>query len=208
MQQPRRVIFDFDGTVANTMPPLEMIATRIIQAIYSLGETDALRGYRQTIGASFEEQLDELFPRHTGNENAAHLFGMQREAVYDISPPKAGAVETIKALSESGVQSYIVSSTPWDLVDRWLERHLPFGNIFTLAETHGGMKQQQVSSAVRGKVGLTVMIGDAPRDMRYAQYENIPFLGVIGTFSKDEWAAGSPAPVFNNINQAVRHAFA
>jgi len=53
----KAVIFDFDGTVANTMPFLTKLAVNLISKNYALSKNKALKIYIETTGLSFEEHI-------------------------------------------------------------------------------------------------------------------------------------------------------
>ena len=60
---PRLLCFDFDGTLADTMPLLERNAVQIIQTYFHLDQAAARRAYRLSTGLPFSEQINTTFPQ-------------------------------------------------------------------------------------------------------------------------------------------------
>ena len=72
--QCRAIIFDFDGTLANSMPFLERIGVKVMMKYYDISREEALDRYRVTTGLPYEQQIELNFPGNPVNEQAVQEF--------------------------------------------------------------------------------------------------------------------------------------
>ncbi|MCK5259388.1 MAG: CDP-alcohol phosphatidyltransferase family protein, partial [Thermoplasmatales archaeon] len=68
------IIFDFDGTVADTMPFLTELAVKLITENYDISKEEAKRRYLETTGVDFASQLESIFSNHPNNQRVASDF--------------------------------------------------------------------------------------------------------------------------------------
>ena len=68
------VVFDFDGTVVDSMDSFADIAADVMPRYYSISGEEAKRLYLETSGIPFFQQLEQLFPNNENNDKAAHDF--------------------------------------------------------------------------------------------------------------------------------------
>jgi phosphoglycolate phosphatase-like HAD superfamily hydrolase len=190
-----RFILDFDGTIADTMPGLTELATRAIVQAHGLNQDKACGLYLATIGATFEAQLNELFPdERRNNEDAARFYNNNRELVYREADFCETAREACGLLKKKDVR--IVSSTPSRLVEKWLNRHdLNFRNH---TNQFGGQKREQVRAAA-ATARQVVFIGDAPRDLRYVLGTEITFYGVEHTMPASAFSQSGSLPTLLDV---------
>jgi phosphoglycolate phosphatase len=74
----RVVIFDFDGTVADTMPFLVDLAARLLTTHYGLGDAEARKAYIETTGLPFCRQLEIVFPGNRLNDATVEEFEAEK----------------------------------------------------------------------------------------------------------------------------------
>ena len=55
------VIFDFDGTLADSMPFLESIGVEMMMKYFGVSKEDATKRYRSTTGLPYEQQVKMNF---------------------------------------------------------------------------------------------------------------------------------------------------
>ncbi|GAH91182.1 unnamed protein product, partial [marine sediment metagenome] len=70
----KAVIFDFDGTIANTMPFLTELAIKVITENYNISKDKAKTRYIETIGMDFASQLETIFPGNPANQQVSTIF--------------------------------------------------------------------------------------------------------------------------------------
>jgi len=68
------VIFDFDGTLADSMPFLEQIGVQMMMKYFGVSKEDATHRYRSTTGLPYEHQVKMNYPDHPKNEDAIEEF--------------------------------------------------------------------------------------------------------------------------------------
>ncbi len=78
------VIFDFDGTIADTMPFLTELAVKLITENYNVSKEEAERKYLETTGMDFASQLETIFLNHSNNQEVASIFEKKKlESIYE-----------------------------------------------------------------------------------------------------------------------------
>lgn len=187
-----KVIFDFDGTIADTMPLLSTIAATLLRSRYGLNPRSALTLYNSNTGATFSEQLQELFPYHKRNEETVTFFNDVKRLVYDVARPTPRARDVLNELRDRGIATAVVSSTEHDIVKAFITEHaLPVDVVYGLhhpdlrspyASYPGGLELSDKAEQLRvaaGK-GPACFIGDSRRDAGYAREAQLPFAKVHG----------------------------
>ena len=105
------VIFDFDGTLADSMPFLESIGVLVMMGFHGVSKEEAASRYKMTTGLPYEHQIKLNFPEHEQNNAAIEEFErMKIERIYDqeLFP------DTQEVLSEvrlRGFSVFVSSST-------------------------------------------------------------------------------------------------
>ena len=124
-------LFDFDGTLVDSMPAYISVMLRIldennikyqsdiIRTITPLGYAGAARYYNEKLGLEISEDIIlDLMNRYAYSEYA-----------YNI-PAKRNVVETLKKLKENGADLNILTASPHSVLDVCLER-LGIADVFT-----------------------------------------------------------------------------
>jgi phosphoglycolate phosphatase len=182
------VIFDLDGTVADTMPFLTTLAVELLGR-YELTRDEAVGRYLDTAGLDFASQLEELFPGHPANPAVAAEYETRKRAGFLRCPVFPDASETLTFLARAGVHRYLSSSTTQELVAAYLCRH----GIETAFDDYTGFapgvpKDRQVELLI-SRHGLApnhvLFVGDSPRDAQLMRRAGIRFVGVQHLFGGD-----------------------
>ncbi|MBQ5825286.1 MAG: HAD hydrolase-like protein [Clostridia bacterium] len=186
------VLFDFDGTLADTAPGITYCALEALHA-YGFDETDPQR-LREFIGPP----LVDSFLRYTDDECTAKAMvdkyrehyragGMFRCELY------GGVAEMLSALDAAGIRMAIASSKPGEFVDTILN-HLGireyFGFISAPAVGHVNPTKCELINAALDALGAdratTAMVGDRLFDIEGAKQADVFAVGVLYGFGSME----------------------
>jgi phosphoglycolate phosphatase-like HAD superfamily hydrolase len=173
-----KIVFDFDGTLVNSMVKFSSIASRLIADSYDLPIGESFELYMDTVGLSFLEQLEEIFPEDPKNEKVADDFLVKQLQVYDVVELHDGVKVELDLLTKCDIPWGVCSSSPNVLVARTLKR-LGLTPELTTGRGHGSKITQLW---LFENDGYTHFIGDAPRDGVLALDTSLTFVGVEHTF--------------------------
>ena len=98
----KAIIFDFDGTLADTMTFLTDVAAHLLVKNYKLSEQEARKKYLETSGLEFAAQVDLMFPNNPKNSKVVAAFEKRkREGVLDhrLFPDVKPALSNLKVLA-------------------------------------------------------------------------------------------------------------
>ena len=193
----KAVIFDVDGTVADTMPELATIAVTLLTQHYGLDRVEARARYFMSSGLPFRSQLEEMFPAHSRNDDVAREFEAAKRRGAGAWRPFAGVKPTLAFLKRAGIQTFLCSSTTPELVRTFVATN-GLDEAFTDVLGYDGRltKDRQLREILR-RYGLStrevVFVGDSLRDWEFAKHVGITFIGVQrGDFGADFIAHGVP----------------
>jgi phosphoglycolate phosphatase-like HAD superfamily hydrolase len=182
------ICFDFDGTVADTMPFLSDLAVTIICKYYDVDEIFAKENYVQTTGLPFEQQIQSIFPGNTNNSRVIREFEELKEKNYLHFKPVPHVKEVLSYLKGKGYHVAISSSTLQPLVTEYVKTYqlpcdlaLGYRPNFRKGKDHFDW----ILRTFRMNRENLCYIGDSVNDYRLANMNNIPFIAKIGLFSQD-----------------------
>ncbi|PIR25186.1 MAG: hypothetical protein COV43_06530 [Deltaproteobacteria bacterium CG11_big_fil_rev_8_21_14_0_20_42_23] len=203
----KAVMFDFDGTLVDSMGTFATIAAKVMHKYYELPLELGVEKYMQTSGIPFHYQLEVLFPGNTLNKQAAREFEETKKEDYFDKIIFPGVPETLLALKKKNIKTIVSSNNFQELIDTFVEkRHLVFD--FVLGFEDGFEKGPHHFEATMKKFSLNpsdiLFVGDSLHDGERALEANIDFVGKEGTFSTAEFHARFPhSPVVANIDQLL-----
>lgn len=197
------VVFDFDGTIVNSMEAFADIAARVMPGHYQIDSTTARRRYIETSGIPFFEQIEAIFPNHPANAAAADEFERAKLKGYFEEPLFDDAAETIRHLKEQGIKVAVSSNNFQHLVDRFvgqtgieLDVVMGFKDGFAKGADHFA-HIERVLGVDRSRI---TFVGDSLKDAERAADYGVDFIGKEGIFSRDEFHAKYPeVPVIRNL---------
>lgn len=180
-----KLIFDFDGTLANTMPKLATAAEVLISSTYDISRAEAYFEYMNTIGLSFPAQLEWMFPKDPLNKTTAVKFLEQQKKIYDEVGFHDGSFEELKLLEYLNIPYAIVSSSVTELIYEFFKKRNLEVPYPTLGHDWGPKKDQLVYLK---SLGYTTFIGDAPKDGELANDVDVTFIGVEYTLPRPRFS--------------------
>jgi len=187
----KALIFDFDGTIANTMPFLTQLAVELITGNYQIPKDEAKRRYLETTGMDFDSQLRLIFPGHPKNKEVSETFEARKLKDILDEPIFSEAIPTLKSLKERGLKTFICSSTKQDIITDYCH----VNKINSLVEGTFGhrpdfKKYEQIDFILK-HYGFTpdevIFVGDSLRDYDFIKDKKIKFIGITRIFKKTEF---------------------
>jgi choline kinase/phosphoglycolate phosphatase-like HAD superfamily hydrolase/phosphatidylglycerophosphate synthase len=180
------VVFDFDGTIADTMPFLTRVAVDVLTEHYRVAVAEARKRYLETVGVEFGRQLEELFPGHPENDAVAAAFEAAKRAGILDCPVFPDVVEVLELLERRGVMRFVCSSTTRELVVSYLQSRALDSRFDACLGYEPGLRKREQVELILAKhqlePGETVFVGDAPRDHELLSGTGVRFVGVHRLF--------------------------
>ncbi|CAN5124495.1 hypothetical protein BH18ACT5_BH18ACT5_12180 [soil metagenome] len=194
----RNIVFDFDGTLADTMGVLSDAAVDLLVEMYDMAPNVARRAYRATSGMAFASQMEQILPGDPRNFEVVQRFEALKPALIDGCSLFPGTLQTIERLKRLEIAVFVCSSTTADIVQRFCKRT----GLAELVDRVYGLKPgltklaqlQKVLTATTANRNQIMFVGDSIHDAELAQSTGIRFAGVTHLFTEEEFArAGEPS---------------
>ena len=191
MARTRAYLFDFDGTLVDTMPGFADIAGRVMHQFHpEISFEYARQRYLETSGNPFFQQLEIIFPGHATNAEKAKLFEETKIEGFFKSSFTDEVKYTINTLRAEGSIAGIASNNFQELIDQFVAKGgLDFDVV--LGFRKGFEKGPAHFDYVREKFGLSkddlTFVGDSLKDAEKAFSYGIKFVGICGTFKRPDF---------------------
>ncbi|OGQ08116.1 MAG: hypothetical protein A3G32_08190 [Deltaproteobacteria bacterium RIFCSPLOWO2_12_FULL_40_28] len=180
------LIFDFDGTLVNSMGSFASLAAHLMGDYYGTKLEWAKKQYQLTSGLPFCEQLERIFPKHPLNFLISLIFEEYKKAFYKTYPFFPDVQEALENLKKNGYRLVVSSNNKESLIRQKLVNHLSFFDLI-LGYRTGFSKGPQHFNHIQNQLACNtnemIFIGDSLHDGAMAKKCNIPFIARIGTFS-------------------------
>lgn len=200
-------VFDFDGTLVDSMTHFADLAARVIAQYYGTAEAIAREQYRQTSGWPFVEQIERLYPGDPQNTTAVAAFESAKTASYFDRPLFPETRATIETLRARGCCVAISSNNIQSLVEAYCRAHaLPVDIVcgWTPTFCKGPAHFTHIAAATDRSTDHFIFVGDSLKDARTAATYGIPFVARAGTFSAAEFQAQHPTvPVVHSLTELL-----
>ncbi len=188
-------LFDFDGTLVDTMGHFADLAASIVEQKYTIPFDKARKDYLQTSGIPFFQQLEVLFPDKKENNLLADEFEEKKKVLFFSERFSKDTIATMESLKRQGLQIAISSGNFKDLVNKFLENEnlqfhyiLGFEKNFAKGEAHFRFIQEQTGCTKRE----LLFVGDSLQDAEKAAEYGVPFIGKLGTFTRNDFLGKFP----------------
>lgn len=179
MQKIKAVIFDLDGTLANTLPLCIQAFRQSVEPLINRSISDA--DIIATFGPSEEGTIMALAPDHydKGVSDYLHYY----EQLHDMCPvPFDGVKEILQTLENRGVRIAMVTGKGKHSTDISL-RHFELTHFFEMMETgspEGARKAEGIRIILDGLTDIkkdeVIYVGDAPSDITASRKVGIPII--------------------------------
>ena len=199
LESVQAIVFDFDGTAADTMGVLSDAALALLTETYGMPVETAREAYRQTTGMDFAAQLELIIPAGDRNAELADRFEAGKPDLVRTRAPFPRTLDALAHLKHLGVAVFICSSTSDEIVKRFCADT----GITDLVDCVSGLrpghtKLDQLQAAVNA-TGLrpdhVLFVGDSLYDIDLANQASTRFAGVTGLFTAEEFAHAGVATI-------------
>ena len=202
------IIFDFDGTLADSMPFLANIGIQIMKKYYGIENDEAAEKYKSTTGLPYEHQVNLNFPGYEQNERAIEEFEkLKIERIFEqqLFPD---VVETLTKLNEMSIAVFVTSSTFQPIIAEYFaKRELSTCFAEVVGYRPGFEKGKDHFEHIKAKHGIllgdTLFVGDSLKD--YERSKGFcKFVGLEGMFKEDDFRrAGHEGLVIQQVSELL-----
>lgn len=191
MKKTKAYLFDFDGTLVDTMKGFADIAARVINQFHpEISFETAREKYLETSGNPFFQQLEIILPDNPTNAEKAKIFEETKKEGFFKSEFTTEVRHTIETLRARGHIVGVASNNFQELIDEFIANEgLEFDIV--LGFRQGFEKGRQHFDFVMNEFSLSrdelTFVGDSLKDAEKAFANNLNFVGLCGTFSRDDF---------------------
>lgn len=190
-------LFDFDGTLADSMPVWSRKMFHILEqcgidapegllrTITPLGDRGTARYFRETLGVPLSEQ--ELLARMD-----AYALPRYREEI----PPKPGALDYLRTLRGQGLRLFLLTASPHRMFEPALRRWgaAELFEVCWCCDDFGRVKSDaRIYTDAAGKIGVRpdelLFFDDNRIALQTAKSAGLPVAGVYDPSSDADWPA-------------------
>lgn len=202
------ILFDFDGTLIDTMHYFQKIAGEVIYKYYRIPIAEGEHLYFETSGLPFEKQMEIIMPE--GDYNFAVVEEFERRKLENLFNEKfePEVRASLTSLKDKGLTLGISSGNFTHLIHEFLKKEqLPFPIVmgyepgfekgrdhfaYFLKET--GFKKEEI-----------LFVGDSIKDGERAHDFGVRFIGKAGIFKKERfWKEfGAKQQVIETISELL-----
>jgi phosphoglycolate phosphatase len=201
-------LFDFDGTLVDTMDGFADIAGEVISSHHpEVSFAEARRRYLETSGVPFFQQLEIIFPGDPTNPGKAGIFEERKKTGFFSKNFSDDVRQTIETLRKRGFIAGVSSNNFQVLIDKFVDREglkfdivLGFRDGFEKGRDHFEHVMKEFSL---NRNELT-FVGDSLKDAEKALTNRIHFIGLCGTFTPEDFHKMDDKIVtINNIKELL-----
>ncbi len=192
----KALLFDFDGTLVDTMEGFADIAGEVIHRFHpEISFEEARRKYLETSGVPFFQQLEIILPGDPTNDQKATIFEETKKDGFFRSTFSEEVRFVINELRRMGFIVGVSSNNFQYLIEQFIAREglqfdivLGFKNGFEKGKQHF---EYVITHFSLQKEDLT-FVGDSLKDAEKAISNNVQFIGLCGTFSREQFLQKYP----------------
>lgn len=197
------VLFDFDGTLVDTMHKYADIASKEINKIYGISRENAKQLYFETSGEPFFKQLEIIFGESSKNEECAAAYEHTKAQYLKSVKLDNANRQLLRNIKKLGISTAVTSNNFQNLIDDFLRKE---EGLFDIVLGYGNelSKGPTQFAYVIDKFGIdrryALFVGDSLSDARKALAFGIDFVAISGTLRKDSFTSIFPAiPVISSF---------
>jgi phosphoglycolate phosphatase-like HAD superfamily hydrolase len=191
----RMVVFDFDGTLVDTMQSFADVAADVMATRHSVHFDWARARYLETSGIPFFQQLEEIFPGHNENSKAADEFEKRKLESFFSERFDADVRGALRKLQRQGYKIAVSSNNFQHLLDKFVStEEVSFDLVLGCRENF--FKGHDHFRAIQRELGVAaheiLFVGDSLMDAQRAAESGVRFVGRTGTFTSQSFKKAYP----------------
>ena len=198
----KAILFDFDGTLVDSMGDLADIASDVIWKHYKLSKNFGEMLYNTTSGLPFCKQIEMMFCDYERNRLAVDDFETRKKDSFKEHKLFDDTIETIGYLREKGYMTIISSNNFKEVIDDYLisgglkvDEVLGFGGGLSKGKSH--------VEYICDKYGIQkdeiILVGDSLKDAELAKECGISFIGKTGLNCREGFVNLYPMKTIDNL---------
>ncbi len=193
---PQAVIFDFDGTLVDTMSGFADIAADVIHRRFGLALDRARDEYLATSGLPFRQQLDLIVPDGPDLDAAANEFEQAKLDGFFAETFSDDVRTAVNGLSDRRILTIVSSNNFQHLVDAFVARDPDIRFDLVLGARDNFFKGRDHFDHIERTFGLArermLFVGDSLKDGERAMECGVPFVARLGTFGRQDFERRFP----------------
>jgi phosphoglycolate phosphatase len=193
---PQAVIFDFDGTLVDTMDGFADIAAGVIHRRFGLPPDRARAEYLATSGLPFRQQLDLIVPGRPGLDEAAAEFEAAKLDGFFAERFSDDVRAAVAGLQARGILAIVSSNNFQHLIDAFVARDPAVRFDLVLGARENFFKGADHFAHIERTFAIPrdrmLFVGDSLKDGERARDCNVPFVARLGTFTRQDFERRFP----------------
>jgi phosphoglycolate phosphatase len=199
------VMFDFDGTIVDTMHEYGRIASQEIYELYDVEKETARQLYLETSGVPFFQQLEIIFGEDSRNDICSRKFEARKAVFLENVRLSSNTNQVLRRIRSLGLSIAITSNNYQTILDKFIAR---YQNLFDLVLGFSEQYSKGPSqfSRVIDTFGVdrrhVLFVGDSISDARKALAFGVDFVAISGTLKPEAFSFLFPSvPVIQDLIQ-------